>query len=60
MDDLTDYIRNIGNIRVILIKQHPESQRGDNKLSIKGFDLMTLSSMAYPSEYTYPSIKFYT
>ncbi|HHX69276.1 MAG TPA: hypothetical protein GX708_14670, partial [Gallicola sp.] len=58
VDDLTDYIRNIGNTGgYIKLSNTPESQGAINKLSIKGFDLMTLyPGMAYPSKYTYPGV----
>lgn len=58
VDDLTDYIRNIVNTGgYIKLSNTPESQGAINKLSIKGFDLMTLyPGMAYPSKYTYPGV----
>src|SRR5690606_32731213 len=63
VDDLTDYIRNVGNTgSYIKLSNTPESQGAINKLSIKGFYLMTLyPDMAYPSKYTYPDVlNFYT
>lgn len=63
VDDLTDYIRNIGNTGgYIKLSNTPESQGAINKLSIKGFELHALyPNMAYPSDYTYPGVlNFYT